>query len=174
MEKAAVKELIMERFDIFAEQADPDDLLPPPSVTPAVNGHAPGNGTSTSAVTSTSPGPSASPQKRSVDPDTVSHSIQKSPPQKKRKSDLIDADAAFAAKLQAEENLRARPTRGANQRKAAPVKKKKAAKPKAAKKVKAEDDSDLEGSGSEPKKEVTRTGGFHVWLPYAGLYWNSG
>lgn len=55
--------------------------------------------------------------------------------------------------------MRARPTRGASARRSAPVKKK--AKAKTSKKVKAEDDSDLD-SGSETKKEVNRSGGFHV------------
>lgn len=74
----------------------------------------------------------------------------------------MDADALYAARLQAEENLRARPTRGGIVRKSAPVKKKKSpTKAKTSKKVKAEDDSDLEGSDGE-KKEVNRTGGFHV------------
>jgi upstream activation factor subunit UAF30 len=83
-----------------------------------------------------------------------------SPPPKKRKPDAdVDADAEFAAKLQAEENLRARPTRGGSNRRAAPTKKK--SKAKTSKRVKAEDDSDIE-SGSDTKKEVNRTGGFHV------------
>jgi upstream activation factor subunit UAF30 len=81
------------------------------------------------------------------------------PPKKKqRKNSEID-DAAFAAKLQAEENSRARPTRGGAMRKAAPVKKK-APKKKTAARVKGSDDSEVE-SGSGAEKKVNRSGGFH-------------
>ncbi|OAX84570.1 hypothetical protein ACJ72_01048 [Emergomyces africanus] len=157
-QKAAIKTLIMQRFDIFAEQsekqADP---------TPAINGHSTNSRLAAPTVEPISPALSTSPRKRSAEPESVSDSGDKFPPKKKRKSDMVDADAIFAAKLQAEENLRARPTRGANSRKTAPVKKKKkpAAKSKTSKKVKAEDDSDLDEPDLESKKEVTRTGGFH-------------
>lgn len=86
------------------------------------------------------------------------------PPKKKRKAVLtLDDDAAFAAKLQAEENHRARPTRGGATRKVNTVKKRKTPKKKTSDKVKAEDDSGLgsSGSGVEDKK-VNRSGGFHV------------
>ncbi|KAJ5386275.1 hypothetical protein N7509_008816 [Penicillium cosmopolitanum] len=103
--------------------------------------------------------PSSSPVKRQADSEEASDLSSASPPPKKRKPDTdVDADAEFAAKLQAEENLRARPTRGGGNRRAAPTKKK--SKAKTSKRVKAEDDSDIE-SGSDTKKEVTRTGGFH-------------
>ncbi|EAS27360.3 SWIB/MDM2 domain-containing protein [Coccidioides immitis RS] len=145
--KAEIKELIMQRFDIFADLAESGaDMTAAVATGPAV------------PVTSVSAGPSS--RKRSPDAESPSEGTERYPPQKKRKSDLIDADAAFAAKLQAEENSRARPTRAA--KKAAPSKKKKpAAKSKTSKKVKASDDSELEGSGSEKKKEVNRSGGFH-------------
>ncbi|PGH10652.1 hypothetical protein AJ79_05366 [Helicocarpus griseus UAMH5409] len=158
-QKAAIKELIMQRFDIFADQSEKQA-----EATPAVNGHSNNNNSDVPVPTvePISPALSASSQKRSAESETTSDAGSKSPPKKKRKSDLVDADAIFAAKLQAEENLRARPTRGANTRKAAPVKKKKApTKSKTTKKVKAEDDSDLDEPESETKKEVTRTGGFH-------------
>ncbi|EER29821.1 SWIB/MDM2 domain containing protein [Coccidioides posadasii C735 delta SOWgp] len=137
----------MQRFDIFADLAESGaDMTAAVATGPAV------------PVTSVSAGPSS--RKRSPDAESPSEGTERYPPQKKRKSDLIDADAAFAAKLQAEENSRARPTRAA--KKAAPSKKKKpAAKSKTSKKVKASDDSELEGSGSEKKKEVNRSGGFH-------------
>lgn len=148
----------MQRFDIFAEQSEKQA-----EPTPAVNGHSSNSHLAAPTVEPISPALSTSPQKRSAEPESVSDSGDKSPPKKKRKSDLVDADAIFAAKLQAEENLRARPTRGANSRKTAPVKKKKSvAKSKTSKKVKAEDDSELDEPDSESKKEVTRTGGFHV------------
>ena len=84
------------------------------------------------------------------------------PRKKKRKVEpVVDDDAAYAAKLQAEENIRARPTRGGATRKAAPIKKKKSTKKKTSSKVRAEDDSDIDGSGSDEKK-INRKGGFHA------------
>ncbi|EEH43212.2 uncharacterized protein PADG_08032 [Paracoccidioides brasiliensis Pb18] len=155
-QKAAIKELIMQRFDIFAEQSEKQA-----NITTVVNGHSSNNHVPVSTVEPISPALSASPQKRSAEPENVSDSGDK-PPKKKRKSDMVDADAIFAAKLQAEENLRARPTRGANTRKVALIKKKKLpVKSKTAKKVKADDDSGLDEPDLESKKEVTRTGGFH-------------
>jgi len=154
-EQAAVKQLIMERFDIYAEK----NGVGSPEETTASNGHKEGD--SASAVPS--PPPSSSPVKRDADSEEASP-IGSEPPAKKRKPDAdadVDADALYAAKLQAEENLRARPTRGGNTRRAAPSKKK--SKAKTSKRVKAEDDSDIEsGSETNTKKEVNRTGGFHV------------
>ncbi|KAJ5989226.1 hypothetical protein N7481_004436 [Penicillium waksmanii] len=150
-QKVAIKELIMQRFDIFAAK---NGVAESPEKTTASNGH---RGDSASAVPS--PPPSSSPVKRQADSEEASDLSGASPPPKKRKPDTdVDADAEFAAKLQAEENLRARPTRGGSNRRAAPTKKK--SKAKTSKRVKAEDDSDIE-SGSDTKKEVNRTGGFH-------------
>ncbi|KAJ5235502.1 uncharacterized protein N7469_004670 [Penicillium citrinum] len=152
-QKVAIKELIMQRFDIFAAK---NGVAESPEETGASNGY---RGDSASAVPS--PPPSSSPVKRQPDSEEASDRSGTSPPPKKRKPDAnadVDADAMFAAKLQAEENSRARPTRGGNNRRAAPVKKK--SKAKTSKRVKAEDDSDVE-SGSDTKKEVNRTGGFH-------------
>lgn len=158
----------MERFDIFADQdginASGDGDKSAESTT---NGHDNSGGSATPAEPSPST-LSASPQKRAAESEEPADSLDDaSPPAKKQKPDHdIDADALFAAKLQAEENLRARPTRGASTRRAAPVKKKTKPKPKTktSKKVKVEDDSDV-GSGSESgKKEVKRSGGFHVCL----------
>ncbi|MCJ1234107.1 hypothetical protein MMC14_002065 [Varicellaria rhodocarpa] len=98
------------------------------------------------------------------DDDELSDVSNSPPPKKKRKPPpALDDDAAFAAKLQAEENSRARPTRGGATRKAAVVKKKKKSpKKKTSSKVKAEDDSDVDGSGSDiGEKKVNRSGGFH-------------
>ena len=82
------------------------------------------------------------------------------PPKKKKKVER-DSDAAYAAKLQAQENARTRTTRGGGP-KAPPAKKnKKTPKKKTAAKVKAEDDSEIDGSGSDVKEKV-RTGGFHA------------
>ncbi|KAJ6169112.1 hypothetical protein N7497_001955 [Penicillium chrysogenum] len=133
--KSTIKQLIMERFDRYAEQ----------------------NGVG--GVSCALPAPSTSPVKRQASSDATSEPASASPPAKKHKPDTdTDADAAFAAKLQAEENSRARPTRGGNTRRAAPVKKR--SKAKTSKRVKAEDDSDVD-SGEEPKKEVNRNTGFH-------------
>lgn len=139
----------MERFDMFAEQSNAVVAEPQPvaSSVPVANGNS-------------LPSPT---QKRSADPEGIPDITASSPPPvKKRKDDVVDSDAAFAAKLQAEENLRARTTRGANSRKTGVVKKKRKNSSKTAKKVKASDDSDVDGSGADNKKEVNRTGGFHV------------
>lgn len=139
----------MERFDMFAEQSNAVAVQPQPvtSSVPVANGNS-------------LPSP---PQKRSADPEGIPDVTDSSPPPvKKRKDDVVDSDAAYAAKLQAEENLRARTTRGANSRKTGVVKKKRKNTSKTTKKVKASDDSDVDGSAAENKKEVNRTGGFHV------------
>ena len=84
------------------------------------------------------------------------------PPKKKKKVEH-DSDAVYAAKLQAQENARTRMTRGGGP-KAPPAKKnKRTPKKKTLAKVKAEDDSDVDGSGSDAKEKV-RTGGFHASL----------
>lgn len=147
----------MERFDIFAEQ---NGVGAPPE-EPTVNGYRDGVGDG-EYVSAVAPSPllSSSPVKRQVESDEGSEPAGTTPPTKKRKADHdVDADAVYAAKLQAEENLRARPTRGANTRRAPPSKKR--SKAKTAKRVKAEVDSDID-SGSETKKKVNRSGGFHV------------
>ncbi|KAL2815622.1 SWIB-domain-containing protein [Aspergillus cavernicola] len=158
-QKAAIKQLIMERFDVFAEKKG----ISAPSPT---NGHEERPDSATPAEAS-SPSQSSTTQKRQADSAEQSddHSSKTPPPKKQKASHDIDADALYAAKLQAEENLRVRPTRGAGTRKAPLVKKKKttaktAKTSKTSKKVKAEDDSDI-GSGSESGKKVNRSGGFH-------------
>ncbi|KAL2215032.1 hypothetical protein M432DRAFT_627648 [Thermoascus aurantiacus ATCC 26904] len=158
-QKAVIKELIMERFDIFA-QKNGVGVSTEQSPAEAVNGHGPDD-TSAPPAAPSSPAHSSSSQKRQADNDEPSDSGNRTPPKKKRKAENdIDADALYAAKLQAEENMRARPTRGSAARKAAPVKRR--TKAKTSKKVRAEDDSELEsGSEAGAKKEVNRTGGFH-------------
>ena len=146
----------MERFDEFnarqngsnegsSAEAEVADASPPPA-SPTTNGHV-----------NLSPPPSKSPAKRQSDSD-VSDIRDSAPPPKKRKAD-VDADAMMAARLQAEENARARPTRGGTTRKAASVKKR-TPKKKTSTKVKAEDDSDLDDSDVENKPQ--RNTGFHV------------
>jgi upstream activation factor subunit UAF30 len=158
----------MERFDIFA-QRNGVGIPPSPAVastepfsTESVNGHESNETSITPPPTHDSPQPLPSPQKRQVDDDDAQEDENKTPPAKKRRPDHdIDADAIFAAKLQAEENMRARPTRGSAMRKTVPVKK--LTKSKISKKVKVEEDSDLEStSEAGTKKEINRSGGFHV------------
>jgi upstream activation factor subunit UAF30 len=156
--QVAIKELIMQRFDIVAAE------------TNMAAGASTANGSATEYDIPTKPAStvshsrsSSSPRKRTAELNNGGDMPGKTPP-KRRKEEILDSDAAYAAKLQAEENLRARPTRGAkgaNTRKA-PVKKKKPSTKGSKKVVSPEDDSDVDASGSEPKKEVNRTGGFHV------------
>lgn len=101
--------------------------------------------------------------KQQSDDDGEVSDIKDSLPPKKKKKVERDSDAAYAAKLQAQENARTRTTRGGGP-KPPPVKKnKKTPKKKTAAKVKAEDDSEIDGSGSDVKEKV-RTGGFHASL----------
>ena len=157
-----MKQLIMERFDIFAAKRDrAKSSSEVPSAAPTSNGH---NQTqeSVSPAPSSSNASSSLPKKRDADSDLSSDRSTKAhaPKKHKKTASNVDADAIYAAKLQAEENKRVRSTRGGNTRKAAPVKKK--AKTKTSKKVKAEDDSELESGSETTKKEVNRSGGFHV------------
>lgn len=78
----------------------------------------------------------------------------------KRSSSAEDADARLAAQLQAQENslARGRKTRGGD--KAKPTKKKAAPRKKSARKVKADDDSDLDTGDAEVGKKRKAGGGF--------------
>lgn len=157
-----MKQLIMERFDIFAAKRNQTaSAAEAPSGAPTTNGYDHKQDSLTPAPSSSHES-SSSPQKRPADSDETSDLSTKTPPaKKKKKSDNdVDADAIYAAKLQAEENMRARTTRGAGTRKAAPAKKK--SKAKTSKKVKAKDDSGLDSNSETAKKEVNRSGGFHV------------
>ncbi|EED18722.1 SWIB/MDM2 domain protein [Talaromyces stipitatus ATCC 10500] len=155
--KAPVKELIMERFDLFMNKKD-EPSTPPEDVVPSTetaNGH--GNGSPAQETSHSPPTASSSPQRKREAESLASDGTE---PKKRRPDHDVDADAEFAAKLQAEENKRARPTRGSATRKVAPSKKK--SKAKTSKKIRAEDDSDLEStSETGAKKEVNRSGGFH-------------
>jgi len=105
-----------------------------------------------------SPTPGKSPVKREAPDKPVSDVLDESPPKKKRKEPSVDADAVFAARLQAEEDKRARPTRGGSSRKSAPLKKK-TPKKKTAVRVRGSDESDVEDSQTEKKLKST---GFNV------------
>ncbi len=94
--------------------------------------------------------------------------VDKTPPPKKRKQP--DSDAKLAAKLQAEENSRARPSRGSVSKKPTVVRKKATPKKKSAAKIKGEDDSDVELNSDGERKDVVRKGGFHVRLHTIFIY----
>jgi hypothetical protein len=145
----------MERFDIFNarmnEPSAPVASVEVPQPPLPTNGHYDSPASMPDAAT---------PQKRSAGSDDISDIASGSPRKKKRKPS-VDADALFAAKLQAEEDKLARPTRGSNSRKSAPAKKKKTPKKKTSARVKASDDSDIDDSESGEKKPPKNTG-FHV------------
>ncbi|KAF2710512.1 SWIB-domain-containing protein [Pleomassaria siparia CBS 279.74] len=165
-QKDAVTSLIMKRFDKF--NADRDGLPDPEAVDaiPSVEAPPTTNGTRgrTTAHTSENGSGSGS-KKRTPDDESALSELETSPPKKKQKKSktVEDEDAAFAAKLQAEENLRsrARSTRGGNTKKRAPVVKKKKEKKKSSNRVKDEDDSDVGSDSGREKKSPKRTGGFH-------------
>lgn len=160
MFQAAIKGLILERFDIFNARQQPEQekvqeesrAAKPTSLVPTTNGyHAP---------PSKSPTPSkTSPVKREASVEPGSEMMDQSPKKKKKsKEPSVDADAAYAARLQAEEDKRTRPTRGGHSRKAAPVKKK-TPKKKTAARIRGSDESDVESSSVEKKPKNT---GFNV------------
>jgi upstream activation factor subunit UAF30 len=91
-------------------------------------------------------------------PDESSELSSPPPKKKHKKSKSEDTDAQIAARMQAEEYGRARSTRGGGAKRKSVVKKKKAKKSKA----KVTDDLDSDGESGGEKKEVNRTGGFHV------------
>ena len=173
MSQEPIKALIMTRFDKFIAEKNP---------IPESNGHTTNANGQSSEVTpeatvesiepkqepSLSPSPPKNGRKRESAEEEMSDVSVSPSKKKKRKAAPVDADAAFAARLQAEENGRARATRGGVNKKSTSAKKRtdrKALKKKTSHKVKAEDDSDLEGSGSEvTEKKVNRSGGFHVSL----------
>lgn len=165
-----INDLVRERFDVVAAKRggaeDPvpsvegvdgvatTTLTPTSNSTPHTNGVHKYKSSEPSAVT---PSASSSPVKREVTSETLSEVDDSGPPKKKRKASAED-DATLAARLQAEEDMRARPTRGAGTRKTAPTKKKKTPKKKTKSKVNADDDSDVEPS----PRVVNRNTGFHV------------
>ncbi|KAL8701943.1 MAG: hypothetical protein Q9201_004648 [Fulgogasparrea decipioides] len=154
-QKDVIKPLIMARFDKFmADQSAP----------PQINGHAEDVKAEPSASpvvprSKTPPEPWPISKRESFETEELSEVADTAPPKKKRKRSPLDDDAAFAAKLQAEENIRARPTRGGVTKKAVPVKKKKTPKKKTADRVDAADDSEVDSETAE--KKINRSGGFH-------------
>lgn len=154
-QKDVIKPLIMARFDKFmVDQSSP----------PQTNGHVEDikpeqSGSPEASRPHTSSTSSRVQKSESADADDSSETMEAAPPKKKRKRTPVDEDAAFAARLQAEENGRARSTRGGGPKKTASVKKKKTPKKKTADRVNAADDSDLDSELAE--KKVNRSGGFH-------------
>lgn len=166
--KDAVQKLILERFDHANNAAAEAAAAPIPtteSSPPITNGHKVEKLRHTQVKDESTPPssraistPSASVSVAKSEPESDSEDV--SPPKKKRKRAKQVDDAKLAAMLQAQENSRARPTRGGVNKK---ITKKVPKKPrkKSEKKVKADDDSELEiGSDGEVKEKVKR-GGFH-------------
>ena len=153
--QAAIKELIMERFDIFNarmnEPSAPVASVEAPEPSLPTNGHHDSPASMPDAAT---------PLKRSAESEDISDTANGSLPKKKRKPSM-DADALYAAKLQAEEDKLARPTRGGTSRKSAPARKKKTPNKKTSARVRASDDSEIDDSESGEKKPPKNTG-FHV------------
>ncbi|KAH6612502.1 hypothetical protein C7974DRAFT_405722 [Boeremia exigua] len=148
-QKDAITALIMQRFDKFNSEVN--GTTGPEEPLPSVENGA--------ASTSATPEHKRSPDSESA----LSELEDAAPPKKKAKKakPAEDDDAAFARKLQAEENARSgRATRGGNSRKKAPLPKKKAKK-KSANRVKDEDDSDIASGSDKEKKSPSRKGGFH-------------
>ena len=143
----------MARFDDFTAKS----AIQTNGYNTAINGEV-----SRSATPQKAPQSSVSKKRPPEDSEIISDVRDSPAPTKKKKIDH-DSDAAFAAKLQAQENARIRATRGGGPKKSGPVRKKKTPKKKTSAKVKAEDDSDLDESGSEAKeKKVNRNSAFHV------------
>lgn len=143
----------MQRFDKF--NSEQNGSSEPSEPIPTVENGAKASNGDTSDISN---------HKRSPTDDSVLSEVEDTPrPKKKVKKTKVaeDDDAAYAARLQAEENSRMRSTRGGNTKRRALAPKKKTKK-KSSNKVKDEDDSDLgSGSGGE-KKSPSRKGGFHV------------
>lgn len=132
----------MERFDIAMGDRD----------APTVNGNEKAKSSSSES--------SAKPES-SISDDEPDEPIESRPRKKQKTVSKRESDAAMAARLQAEENGMARPTRGgASRKKGTAVKKSPKKKKKSATKVNSDDDS-VEGSDGE-KKANKRGGPFNA------------
>ncbi|RWA08527.1 hypothetical protein EKO27_g6584 [Xylaria grammica] len=147
-QRNAIKALIEQRFDAISATAAPastvvpDVNAPPSPPNGYTNGH-----------------DHAVKEELDVNGGEIKVSTQppKKKPRKEQSTDTEDADAKLAALLQAEENQRTRTTRGGGA-KAAPKKKKPAPKKKSDKRIRPEDDSDVDGS-EEPSPKKRKAGG---------------
>ena len=148
----------MARFD--KSMAESQQAKEPPQT----NGHAPSTPEGSAPPPATPKSDSSSVTKKpkhESDEEDLSDVVDPPQPKKKRKVEP-DSDAAYAARLQAMENSRMRSTRGGGAKTPKPVKRK-TPKKKSAGRVKAEDDSDMEASGSDVKeRKINRNTGFHV------------
>src|SRR5258708_178009 len=125
----------MARFDKFNHELNSKgqtDGSEPAEPVPTANPSATNGVKGTATRDSSDPGSTStqsSPQKRAKTEESELSEVEPSPPKKKHKKNnrsVEEDDAAFAARLQAEENarMRARSTRGGNTKKRAPVAKK--------------------------------------------------
>ncbi|RMZ80646.1 hypothetical protein DV738_g2631, partial [Chaetothyriales sp. CBS 135597] len=164
--KNAINDLIVTRFDV-AEAKQKSRANGAEQPVPSIEGRdasaASRESTITNGVHKSSEESAAdsrsfesSPAKREGEDDDLSEVAHGAPPKKRRKPDAED-DAAIAARLQAEEDRLARPTRGGTSRKAAPTKKKKKTPRKSKNRLGSEEDSDL-GGEDKPKKPKSNTG----------------
>ncbi|KAI1273421.1 DEK C terminal domain-containing protein [Xylaria sp. FL0933] len=147
--RAAIKTLIEQRFDAISNAAVTVDAVVPDPVAPP----SPPNGYTN--------GHDHVKDEEDVNGDEIKVSTQppKKKPRKEQSTDTEDADAKLAALLQAQENQRTRTTRGGGA-KAAPKKKKAAPKKKSDKRIRPEDDSDVDGSDEHSPKKRKAGGGF--------------
>lgn len=169
----------MERFDLCNQHAQNKGPAPASSTPPAASSQLRSHATPRSPAKRRSPSQeeeagSGSDKWGSATPDASlareplsAHKNKSTHTVKKQKTDAVDADAIYAARLQAEENLRARPMRGSrkDRRAAAPPKTgKRKERKKTTNRVRAEDDSDVDGEDQDQteEKKVNRTSGFHV------------
>ena len=168
--KAEIKELIIARFDDFNSRQNSAPLSTDESPVREVQ-KTKVKREAAEAVQQASPPTSGTRNEEDDDDDMHDMSdVVKSEvkaPKRKIKHEPIDADARYAARLQAEEDSRVRATRGAPMRKNGVARKRKMqmVRKRSSKMIRG-DASDVEsGSGIEPKKEVKRTGAFHVSFP---------
>ncbi|KAI9812514.1 MAG: hypothetical protein M1832_000408 [Thelocarpon impressellum] len=165
--QAQIKELIMARFDKFNAENPVTPSSPEKSPAMAAmaqtNGHAVKRESefkseSAEPMQEATP-PTSGTRRREDDDDEAMSDVIDGPhrpnSKKKRKVVAEDDDAAMAAQLQAEEWKQKRATRGGVVKKAGPIRKKKRVS-----RAKAEG-NDESGSGSEAKRKVNRSGGFH-------------
>jgi upstream activation factor subunit UAF30 len=158
-----VTALIMQRFDVF--NSAPTNVVPTTEITPPPASNTNGasasqpvkretNGTSKKRSSPTT-------DENETDDDVLSSVADSPPPAKRTKIEKAqkETDEEYARRLQAELNrVQGRSTRGGGattKRKPAPKQRKKKSKAT----VGSDEDSDVEGG---EKKEVKRTGGFHV------------
>ncbi|KAG5930605.1 hypothetical protein E4U53_002198 [Claviceps sorghi] len=139
-QKDAIKQLIEARFDAVSG-ASPEEITT--ASVPETISRKRANGVTDHDDTDPDPSATPEPAKKKV----------------KRSSPSEDADARLAAQLQAQENslARGRTTRGGGDR---AIKKRKAPRKKSAKKVRTDDESEVDGSADAGVKKRKAGGGF--------------